>query len=256
VHRAVLSYRISMIRRTYSSHYSLTCLCGVLLFLCPVAHPQNITLRWPGAPESKSNAASASPAKPADPKQPAKPAARPLDGSVSGNIYTNNFFGFSLSFPRTWKILPRDDRGSPGSPGTAYLLFWAGTQVGETHATRGMMIATIRPDPNTPLAGMSTEEFAQRGSAVFSAFASMYPEAAKNMEPFKLVSIGGGRLAQTQMDFPKNDETKNDGHGVFLAMSDRGYLLVFFCVDPLGHQSDPDAAARTINSLHFFGKAN
>lgn len=30
----------------------------------------------------------------------------PLDAKITGNVYTNRFFGFSLTVPEGWKVLP------------------------------------------------------------------------------------------------------------------------------------------------------
>src|SRR2546426_6038866 len=33
---------------------------------------------------------------------------RPDDGSVSANVYTNRFFGFSFEFPQGWTVVKED----------------------------------------------------------------------------------------------------------------------------------------------------
>jgi hypothetical protein len=39
-----------------------------------------------------------------------------------------------------------------------------------------------------------------------------------------------------------------------LAIIERGYLVLFIVSDPSGNESEHDAAAQIINSLHFFGR--
>lgn len=41
----------------------------------------------------------------AKPPAPDQTAVRPDTGSISGNVYTNPYFGFSIAFPKSWKVV-------------------------------------------------------------------------------------------------------------------------------------------------------
>jgi Flp pilus assembly protein TadD len=68
---------------------------------------------------------------------------QPDDGSVSGNAYTNKFFGFSIQFPQGWVVLNQEQTRGMLSLGSAIVQSGDPTGPDVTAASRSLMIPLL-----------------------------------------------------------------------------------------------------------------
>lgn len=247
---------------------SLAFFC-VFLSFCPVARSQNITLKWPDPPPNQPKPATSSQPGSTSAPQPGPPMGkRPSDGSTVGNIYTNNFFQFSLQFPDGWEAssagspMAITNRGGAIVSGTdpvlrsavqaaalrVYKLLVAveGKSGGKSYSTRSISIYAVSLPAS--ISGNAAEDFLK---VVSSAFVKSGSPLQPTGEPTEL-SIQGKTLARE--DYSGNINN-NNARVSQLALVDRGYLILFTIGNPTGDESD-DVVAQVMYSLHFYGTAN
>ena len=183
---------------------------------------------------------------------------QPNDGSIEGNIYANSFFQFSLPFPDGWRVLSRDSDPEAKNGATAYVLLMAGSPDRQRHGARWITIAAARPASNS--GGITAEDYLKRQAYAFkigSLINLLMGRAPAWPEKLREISIDGRPLARLDFTTQLNVQGNNYSARVSeLAIIERGYLVMFVFSDPSGSESDHEAAAQTINSLHFFDKTN
>jgi hypothetical protein len=245
-----------MNKLSHSSLYGSVAVYGLFLLLCLISRSQNITLSWPDAPAKPPKTSSPPPATSTDAKPSNAPDAdRPTDGSIKENIYTNRFFQFSLPFPEGWKVLGSDSGPAAMSNGPAYVLLMVGSPDRQLHGTRWIAISAAHPNSASGIA--TAEEYLKNWANTIKVVSPTMLERGQTPpvitgEPTE-ISIGGRRMARLDMTFQVNVQGNNYPiRGSQLAIIEQGYLVLFIISDPSGNESDHDAAAQVINSLHFF----
>lgn len=225
---------------------------GLFLLLCATLQAQSITLKWPDA-DSKTATS-----RPKSAKEPAQSNSQgPIDSWINEGTYVNNFFKFSLKFPASWYVIgqgagPRADRR-----GKTYVLLMVGSLDRQTSGNRWIVIAAAQPASSNPFP--TPQDLTKRETDASSIVSSVFPAVGKDFRPVGKpaeVFVGGRRASRLNIAARTNIRGQQyDTRWVQLIVASRGYYLMFWLCDPAGHQSDSGAAARMLNSLHFFGKA-
>jgi tetratricopeptide (TPR) repeat protein len=183
---------------------------------------------------------------------------QPNDGSIEGNTYANSFFQFSLPFPDGWRVLSRDSDPEAKDGATVYVLLMAGSLDRQRHGARWITIVAARPASHS--GSMTAEDYLRRQAYAIklgSPIAFLMGETPIRAEKPTEISIDGRRLARLDLTTQLNVQGNNYSARVSeLAIIERGYLVMFVFSDPSGSESNHEAAAQTINSLHFFGQTN
>jgi tetratricopeptide (TPR) repeat protein len=187
---------------------------------------------------------------------------KPEDGSVSENIYTNRFFGFTYQFPKGWAVLSSEAAKSMVEIGGIFLatgdpaeedvkkaverqshplLFVMEGRVGnQPISTKTVMVTAldVRHEPEQTTAEVYARAVAQR-----------FKQAGMPMEPNASPeerSIGGRSFWKVNFSVRT---AAGVGHGTEFVTADKGYLLMFV----LG---GPDLASlgeveKSLQSIHF-----
>jgi hypothetical protein len=240
----------------HSSFFGFIAICGLFIDFCPISRSQDTTLSSPNPAAAPLKPSSAPQAKSTDSKEPAAPTdRRPPTGSINGNTYTNDFFRFSLPFPKSWASLGHDSAAQMKAGITSYVLLIVGGVDRQTHGTRWIAMAAGHPAPDS--GHVTAEEYVKRMADAIRAVNSTGDETMKLIGEPTEVSIGGRRMARMDMTVQTNSQGKNEtNRGSSLVMIERGWVLIFTLSDTSGTESDSESAAQTINSLHFFGNKN
>jgi hypothetical protein len=183
----------------------------------------------------------------------------PNDGSLNGNVYTNDFFQFTVQFPAGWKVLNVDSGPQVDTKATSYLLLLVGNPDSRMHGTRWITIVAAQPPASSaPLS--NAEDVAKREADALMAVSAMDPNLGKT---FRLsggpsqISIAGKRMARLDITGQVKVQGKDyDFVSSQLAIIERGYLVMFVFTDPKGQESEREAARKAMDSMHFFGKKN
>lgn len=182
----------------------------------------------------------------------------PNNGSINGNVYTNNFFQFTVQFPPGWKVISMDTGPQVTANQTSYVLLIVGGLGSQMHGTRWISIAASRPS-SAPL-DVNANDLAKREADALMAVAAMDSNRGKE---FRLaggpseISIAGKRMTRLDITGQVNAQGKDyDFVSSQLAIIERGYLVMFVFTDPKGQESDREAARKAMDSMHFFGKTN
>jgi len=192
---------------------------------------------------------------------------KPEDGSISENIYTNRFFGFTYQFPKGWAVLSSEAARSMVEIGGIFLatgdpaeedvkkaverqshplLYVMEGRVGNQPISMKTVMVTaldVRHEPGRTTAEMYARAVAQR-----------FKQAGMPMEPSASPeerSIGGRSFWKVNFSVRT---AAGVGHGTEFVTSDKGYLLMFV----LG---GPDLASlgeveKSFDSIHFLNNAN
>jgi tetratricopeptide (TPR) repeat protein len=192
---------------------------------------------------------------------------KPEDGSISENIYTNKFFGFTYQFPKGWSVLSSEAARSTveiggvllatGDPAeedikkatkrqSHPLLYVMEGRVGSQPISMKTVMLTaldIRHEPRETTA----ESYARAVSQGFK-------QAGMPMEPSDYLeeqSIGGRSFWKVSFSVRTATGT---GHGAEFVTADKGYLLMFIF-------GGPDAASvgeieKSLQSIHFLETSN
>jgi hypothetical protein len=244
---------------------------GLLVLFCSVLQAQNLALSLPevpGSPVAMQSVASQSNSVVAS--KPSAPATGvPTDHIVKDGGYTNNFFRFSIQFPEAWKILgtgtPLTQTGNGGvvaggiapvaggNIASGYVLFWAGT-VDQTKGQHWVVICAVKPTSSarnaTPEKYLKAEADALKlGSAEYLKKGQTPPLVAGEPTEFRIAGRRMSRLDET------GEVNGKAASLVTLAIDERGYLILFMFSDPVGDESNYQAA-KAISSLRFIGRAN
>jgi hypothetical protein len=191
---------------------------------------------------------------------------KPEDGSISGNIYTNKFFGFTYEFPKKWGVLSSDAARSrveigefltsTGDPTEEDLKKAAGRQ---THPLLYVMEGRIGNQPLSmktvmavafdiqSVSGMTAESYlksiAQRAKQTGAAM-----EASGSQEER---SIGGRSFWRG--NFLLRTATGTN-YGYQYVRADKGYLLVFLLAGP--DVASLNEVEKSLSSIHFLNNSN
>jgi hypothetical protein len=185
---------------------------------------------------------------------------QPSNGSINGGVYTNNFFQFTVQYPADWKVLSKGDGPQASSKAIGYVLLMVGSPDRQVHGTRWIAISATQPSASsTPLSG-SPDDILKREADALKAATAMAPSIGNKYrlegEPSE-ISIAGKRMARLDTAGQADAQGKDyDYVTAQLAIIERGYLVLFLFTDPKGQESDPEAARKAMDSLHFFGKTN
>jgi len=164
----------------------------------------------------------------------------PTDGSINGNVYTNNFFQFTLQFPTGWRVLSKAGSGPKvNAEGSfAYLLLLVGSADSQMRGTRWISISAAHPPASSAPLSVNVEDIAK-------------------LESGSTISVAGRRMARLDTTGQVNVQGKDHGFvSSKLTIIERGYIVDFHFTDPKGQESDREAARKAIDSMHFFGKTN
>jgi tetratricopeptide (TPR) repeat protein len=192
---------------------------------------------------------------------------RPDAGSISGNLYTNTFFGFSFEFPKGWTVLSADAARSTaqlggallanGDPmlqdvmktgvGNSYPLLFVieGMVKNQMLGTRSIQIHAL--DKRIARDVKSGEDFL-RTSAV------MYKEMGMPLEiigtPEEL-PVGGRSFWKANLTVRMNNGLQ---HGAEIATVDKGFVLLFVFVG--SDAAGLEEIVKAMQSVRFLQSAN
>jgi hypothetical protein len=266
----VMLTKFTMTSSQYLLISGLRVIYGLLMLFCSVSQAQNLAQSLPEAPGSRPGMQSAtSQPNSVTTSRPSAPITGvPTDHVVKDGTYRNNFFQFSIQFPQVWKILgtgaPLTQTGSgsitggiatpPGSSiETRYVLFLAGTVDKQTQGPRWVYILAVKPSSGRNVTAekyLKTEaEVVKAGSAEYLKKGQTPPRTAGEPREFR---ISGRRMFRLDETAQVNNRATNV---VWFAIDEHGYLILFMFADPTGDESNYQAA-KTINSLRFFGRAD
>jgi tetratricopeptide (TPR) repeat protein len=188
---------------------------------------------------------------------------RPEDGSVSGNVYTNNFFGFTYEFPTGWTSLSADaaravleiggaliSNGDPtetdvkvGAARRGYpLLYVVGGRLGNQPVSMKSVMVIAFNVGNMPELKLTPESFLNSlGDRLRHIEIPMEPSAAPEE-----ITIAGRSFWRG--DFTIKTEKGSVYESKYIT-ADKGYLLMFFI-------DSPDLAGlhqveQSLESIHF-----
>ena len=185
---------------------------------------------------------------------------QPIDGSINGGVYTNNFFQFTVQFPADWKVLSKGGGPQANAKAIGYVLLIAGSPDRQVHGTRWIAIGATRPPASSAPLSVTADDLLKREADALKAATAMAPSIGNKFrlaeEPSE-ISIAGKRMARLDTAGQADIQGKDyDYVTAQPAMIDRGYLVLFLFTDPKGQESDREAARKAMDSLHFFGKPN
>ncbi len=191
---------------------------------------------------------------------------KPEDGSVSENIYTNRFFGFTYQFPKGWAVLSSDAARSAVEIGG--VLFATGDPAEQdikkaaerqSHPLLYVMEGRIGNQPismKTVMAAAYDVRSAPGATAEWytKALAQRFTQAGTPMEPSSPPeerSIGGRSFWKVNFSFRTTTGVRYVSE---IVTTDKGYLLLFAA-------GGPDLLSlaeieKSLQSLHFFETSN
>ena len=191
---------------------------------------------------------------------------KPEDGSISGNIYTNRFFGFTYEFPKKWGVLSsgaarstveigelltstgdptEEDLKKAGGRQTHPLLYVMEGRIGNQPLSMKTVMAIAFDIQSVP--GMTAESYlksiVQRAKQTGAAMeASGSPEER---------SIGGRSFWKG--NFLVRTATGTN-YGCQYVRADKGYLLVFSLAGP--DVAGLNEVEKSLSSIHFLNNSN
>lgn len=187
---------------------------------------------------------------------------RPDDGSVSANVYTNRFFGFSFEFPQGWTVVKEDAakaiaklggtllaRADPvlqdvtqASERITYTLLVVIEGMASEQALSTRMIEIIASD-------MRSQPDLKSGKDFLEFSATMYKQLGL---PMRIVGspqelpLGGRKFWKADLTVRM---TNGSHHAVQVATMEKGYLLQFLLASP--DAAGLDEILKTMQSLRF-----
>jgi tetratricopeptide (TPR) repeat protein len=189
------------------------------------------------------------------------------DGSVSGNIYTNRFFGFSIEFPQGWTVLSQQQSRDILSAGSAIvqsadptvrdvmyvshrmmtpLLFvMRGSSRGQPLRTDILEVFVV--DERAEKTPVSAMQLAARMDAIFRSLGALMQTIAAP----ESIEIAGRDFAKIESIYPVNNDAM---HLTNYATVAKGFILTFQMI-----AADPDDLKKlesTIQSLRFTDSPN
>jgi TonB family protein len=187
---------------------------------------------------------------------------RPDEGAVSGNTYSNTFFGFSYQFPKGWTVLdPRKNEfllrmsGSVIANGDPIL-----SDVSEAAARNSHSLLLVAKETIKGISATSTLISIQALDKRFAPHVKSDEELANSLfevnrarglavsvigSPEK-VSIAGNQFWELKMEFSMKNAVS---HGVEVVMIEKSYLLLFAFASV--DASKLDDLVGTMQSLRF-----
>lgn len=199
-----------------------------VLLLCPIGVLAQ-TPPKPAAPPSKS-------APPSSTSKPGglKPAIAPDDGTVNGNTYASDYFGFRYTFPDDMETNEEFMQEHQDAEHRAYVLL----VVQRPDTTPGYLdMLVIMADRNASPAVKSAGEYLQQ-----TASTHFQAQGFEVLHPVHAVTIAGRPFARV-------DYRKADVYQTVLATMWRGYALVFNIAAPSSEAVDKLVAS--LDTLKF-----
>jgi Flp pilus assembly protein TadD len=207
-------------------------------------------------------------AEPEGPQQAApSPGASPDTGSVSGNVYTNHFFGFSFEFPKGWTAMSADAARSMVTLGGALLangdpmvqdathaaarnsypllLVMEGTTKSHTLSTRSIQVLALHLHMVPTL--KTADDLVKSMATTVNAMGTPVEIVGKPEE----FPIGGRNFWKMNLTIRMNNGLR---HASEIVTLDKGYLLLFIFSSP--DAADLEEIIATINSVRFSETAN
>jgi TonB family protein len=177
---------------------------------------------------------------------------QPEDGSVSGNVYTNDFFEFTFEFPRGWFVetVGAANKGRPGENGifdpqvigTHTLLKLFQHPIGASVPVNPEILVLVNDVSCSP--ELETGEKVLLGLKV--EFARRYSNFRVIHEP-KNVTLGGKGFSRMDTSIDSHDGISLYQSYVSTVLN--GYALIF-ALDA-GRPEGLDNLVQTLNTLHF-----
>jgi hypothetical protein len=184
---------------------------------------------------------------------------QPTDGAIKEDVYTNNFFKFTIQFPSGWKVLSTGSGPELSAKAASLMLLLVGSADKQMYGNRWIMIAAAYPPAGSPPFRFTADGLAKSEADLLNDELAMAPDTGRKLGPVPLgkpfeTTIGGKRLVRLDISAHSNVEGKDyDVVTSQLATIERGYLILLYFSDPKGQESESEAARKAMNSLHFFG---
>ncbi len=194
-------------------------------------------------------------------------AARPDEGSISGNVYTNRFFGFVFEFPKDWTVVRTDTARAVAKLGGTLLangdpVLQDVTQAGDRTSypllsliegmagTRGMSTRTIQ----IIATDMRSQPDLKSGEEFLKFSATMYRELGLPLEVVGVprgLEFGGKKFSKAELAIHMNNDVQ---HGAQIVAIEKGYVLQFLLVSP--DSQGLEEILKTMDTLRFREAAN
>jgi tetratricopeptide (TPR) repeat protein len=193
---------------------------------------------------------------------------KPEDGSISGNIYTNKFFGFTYEFPKGWGVLSSDAARSTveiggllvstGDPTEEDIKKAAGIQA---HPLLYVMEGRVenQPLPMKTVMVIALDIQSGPGTTAESYIKAMAQRAKQTGAAIAMETSGspeerliGGR-SFWKGNFIVRTAT-GTGYGSQCVRAEKGYLLVFFLAGP--DLASLGEVEKSLDSMHFLNRSN
>jgi hypothetical protein len=191
---------------------------------------------------------------------------KPEDGSVSENIYTNRFFGFTYQFPKGWAVLSSDAARAMGEIGGVLISTGDPTEedlkkaaARQGHPLLYVMEGRVRNQPISmttvmisaidirPVPGTSAESYIKGVAQRFSQLGTPLEPSGSPGER----SIGGRIFWQQRFVVRAAKGIHYSSHFV---TADKGYLLLFTLAGP--DATSLGDAEKSLDSIRFLESSN
>jgi tetratricopeptide (TPR) repeat protein len=216
-------------------------------------------------PDDPKLQAAANPSAVAAPAEKA-PGARPDDGSVSQNVYTNNFFGFSYEFPKGWTVLSSSASRAVVEMGSAMLATSDPTQQDVKQVVQRISYPLLFVMASAPKNQPLTVSTIQMSALAIGPSAHLSPDTLLNgiaaklrgartdiqvVRPPEKISISGREFWRAETAIPVNGGTSYNAQFVTL---DKGYALLLILTaadqDTLGQME------QSVQTIRYLPPAN
>jgi hypothetical protein len=185
---------------------------------------------------------------------------QPTDASVQDGVYTNHFFQFTVRFPSSWKVLPKDSTAEVRDSAVTYQLLLAGSGDSQMHGVRFITIFAARPPQSSTPFGFTAEDIAKREADGLKAAKRWAQQLCGTCQPTAEpanIEIQGKQLTRLDIAGKVNTQGRDyDAVASLLTTMDHGYLIVFLYSDPKGRENENGAARKSMDTLQFSGKTN
>src|SRR5437660_2487065 len=187
---------------------------------------------------------------------------RPDDGSISANLYTNKFFGFSFEFPQGWTVVKADAASAIAKLGGTLLAHGDPVLQDVTQASERIsypLLVVIEGMANKQAlsmrmiqiiaADMRAQPDLKSGKDFLQFSATMYKQLGLPMEivgtPEEL-PLGGRKLWKADLTVRMSNGVL---HAAQIATVEKGYVLQFLLLSP--DTAGLDEIVKTMQSLRF-----
>jgi hypothetical protein len=192
---------------------------------------------------------------------------KPEDGSVSENIYTNRFFGFTYQFPKSWAVLSPEAARSTVEIGGVLLATGDPAEEDikkamerQSHPLLYVMEGRVGNQPISMKTVMVTaldvrhERVGTTAESYARAVAQRFKQAGMPMEPSgppEERTIGGRSFWKVNFSVRTATGVRN---GSEFVIADKGYLLTFVLGGP--NVASLGEIEKSLQSVHFLETSN